>query len=101
MAGEFCAVVLINTRRCLRYTIRGKKTAPFYLCSNFVKSIYNEILAHTCIYTVNHKKGDSTFVIVTLENLDHVRASTYGAVRSVNGALDHAPLRCRFYTVGC
>ena len=23
-----------------------------------------------CIYTVNHKKGDSTFVIITLENLD-------------------------------
>jgi len=53
------------------------------------------------MYTVNHKKGDSTFVIVTLENLDHVRASTYGAVRSVNGALDDAPPRCRFYTVGC
>jgi len=34
------------------------------------QAVYNTRVVFTDFYTVNHKKGGSTFVIITLENLD-------------------------------
>ena len=38
--------------------------------SNFVVHLCPSTLALLYMYTVNHKKGGRTFVIITLENLD-------------------------------
>ena len=36
----------------------------------FILQSYTKVPPGESIYTVNHKKGGSTFVIITLENLD-------------------------------
>ena len=60
-AREQCGKLRLVQQKLARVV---QNVTAHHHCINFKLSI---------IYTVNHKKGGSTFVIITLENLDGFR----------------------------